>query len=157
MRTATISAILALAIGIAPISARPANALTDTELLALLAGIAAVAVIGKEIRDKRKEESRAPQVSQRKIYGHGKNHGQFQKRNRRLLPAQCLRMIERPGRDDRRVLGARCLERNDVRLSRLPDDCLLSVRTNRGYRDAYGARCVQRNGWTIENTRHWSR
>ncbi len=157
MRTVTITALLALAIGVAPINARPAHALTESELLALLAGAAAVAIIGKEINDRRDEASRAPTVRHSDVHQQKKRYGKHGYNKRRSLPARCLRTIERAGRRDRQVLAARCLKRNDVKLARLPESCKLSVRTDRGFRSAYGARCVKRNGWRIDNGRYWSR
>lgn len=156
MKNVAISAVLAFAIGLLPLGTRPAHALSDKELLALLAGAAAIAVISKELKDKRNEASRVPVTSQYGRHGQNYRYGKDRKKSR-TLPAECIRMIDRPGRKDRQVLGARCLERNDVRIGRLPQECLISVRTDRGFRDAYGSRCVQRAGWTIEDTRRWKR
>ena len=45
---------------------------------------------------------------------------------------------------------AGCLERNDVRLSRLPQRCEMSVIGQKGgHRSAYDAGCLANNGYRI--------
>lgn len=124
--------LLSAALVLGPAGARPAQALDEKELLGLLAGVAALAIIKKELDD-RKDEKRAAAA--------------------RVLPGDCVfRLEDRAGRI-RDVLGPRCLQRSGVNLARLPDQCLREVRTTRGWRNAYARPCLERAGWQVTGRR----
>lgn len=140
--------VLAAAIALGPFSAGPAKALDEKEILGLLAGAAAIAIIKKELDD-RKDERRASEARRR---NETRDQPYWNSRSR-ILPEECsFRLEDRQGRI-RQVIGPRCLERKGVRLSRLPDRCLREVRTTRGWRNAYAARCMEREGWEIQGRR----
>ena len=126
-------------------AAAPARA--DSEDLArALAGIAALAIIGKAIHDRRKDDDvvtrrtgRGPIIEPRPLP---------RRVARRALPAQCLRHAE-TDRGPRRVFGARCLERHYRHAHTLPRDCGRRVWTHRGWRYGYGVRCLRNRGYEI--------
>lgn len=148
MIRALTSLVLAASVAVSPLGARPAQALDEKDLLGLLAGAAAIAIIKKELDD-RKEKERAAQVRRQQTPRYSDT---WSYRNR-VLPARCsFRLEDRRGRI-RNVVGPRCLERQGVRLARLPDNCLREVRTTRGWRNAYGLRCLKKNGWSLDGHR----
>lgn len=142
-----IAAVVTATIAITAFSAAPARA-DDRDLARALAGIAALALIGKAIHD-RNEKDRV-------------THNQHTHRNqyiqprplpervaRKNLPGKCVREVRNHNGKVRRVLGARCLERNYRFSNQLPRSCVRQVETHRGWRWAYGARCLRNNGYQI--------
>ena len=142
-----IAAIVTLTVIITGAFAAPARANSD-DLAKALAGIAALAIIGKVIHDRNKEDrvtrnfnTYQPQVIRPKPLPN--------RVVRKTLPAQCIRQVDTRHGKTRRVLGARCLERNYRFANRLPRSCARQIETQRGWRWAYGARCLRNNGYQI--------
>lgn len=142
-----IAAVVSLTVIITGSFAAPARADGD-DLARALAGIAALAIIGKAIHDRNKRDH----VTH--------NYNTYQPRvirpkplpnrvARKNLPAQCIRHIETRNGNTRRVLGARCLDRNYRFSNQLPRNCARQVETRRGWRWVYGARCLRNNGYQI--------
>ena len=146
-----IALVISLTIAITAVSAAPARA-GDQDLARLLAGIAALAIIGKAIHDRNDKDH----VTQNHIIPRQhtiKPRPLPDRVARKTLPAQCLRDVRGPNGNTRRVLAARCLERNYRFSNELPRGCARQVETQRGWRWAYGARCLRRNGYQIARHR----
>lgn len=144
MKNLAITSCLAIALALGT-GARPAAALEGEELLGLIIGLGALAAIGNELADRRDERAKPAPAVPHARYRHARPR-------HRALPAACLRTVD-TYRGERRVFGARCLARNDVRLARLPDRCRFDIRTNRGFRPVYGSRCLRREGYTVARYR----
>jgi len=141
-----IALIITATIAITGFSAAPARADAD-DLAKALAGIAALAIIGKASHDRRDRD----EVNKRQHVhrDHKLKPRPLPKRAaRNALPAQCLRQAE-SDRGQIRVFGARCLERNYRFANQLPRGCTERVWTQRGWRWAYGARCLRRQGFEV--------
>lgn len=75
-------------------------------------------------------------------------HDRSRRDVRGTIPRECLREVQ-TRRGLERVVGRYCLERSDVRISRLPGHCATRVETRRGVFPVYSPRCLRRNGWHI--------
>ena len=66
----------------------------------------------------------------------------------RLLPAQCFRSFDtRQG--PQLLFGADCLNQNYRFTDRMPDQCLVDVATDDGWRAGYDARCLRDAGYSL--------
>jgi hypothetical protein len=66
----------------------------------------------------------------------------------KLLPAQCFQSQEtRSGTQT--VFGLECLQQNYSFVDRMPIQCLVNVRNERGFADAYEARCLRDAGYSL--------
>lgn len=141
-----IAAVVTATVIITGFTAVPARAGND-DLAKALAGIAALAIIGKVIHDRkdRDQVTRAPQIHYQQPI---KPRPLPDRVSRKALPQQCLRQAE-TGHGVVRVFGARCLENSYRFTNQLPQSCALQVHTQRGWRWAYGARCLRDNGYQI--------
>lgn len=157
MHRLSLSAIAAVSIILSTLHAPVAHA-DDRDLARLLAGIAALAIIGKAIHDRNddrqvtrnddryrpiphRDQSRGPQVITPRPLP--------QSVARKSLPRQCLRQVQTRNGNVRRAFGARCLDRNFRYSNQLPRQCARQVETQRGWRWMYGARCLRNNGYQI--------
>ncbi|MEM9317690.1 MAG: hypothetical protein AAGA70_01640 [Pseudomonadota bacterium] len=126
---------LSLVLGAVALPATPARANNAEDIAGILAGLAALYVIGRAIEqagdDDRNQTAHrpAPQPAQ----------------NLRTAPAQCFR-------DFGAVRGylARCMQNRVARPALLPTACLVRVNTDRGPRNLYTGRCLRQNGWIRE-------
>ncbi len=143
-----IAFVVTATVAITAFSAKPARA-SDQDLARALAGIAVLAIIGKAIHDHNKDDDRVRQKSFVNRQTLIEPRPLPNRVSRRVLPRQCLRTVETRNGNTRRVLGARCLERNYRFSSQLPRSCARQVETRRGWRWAYGARCLRQNGYQI--------
>lgn len=150
-----ITLILALGVVVAGIgAAAPARA--DAEDVAkVLAGIAALAIIGAAIEDARDDRSPPPAYvpPQRPPVVHVPPR-QYVPRPlppqvaRYNLPGQCLRIVKtRYGAD--RVFGAHCLQRRYAYAASLPSRCAQRLPAPRGWAAGYDAGCLQASGYRI--------
>ena len=80
--------------------------------------------------------------------------GQDRGKRHRLpdLPAQCIRRIEKPGKDWQ-VLPSRCLERNDISTRRLPERCEASWPSRQGRQEGFALGCLQKAGYEVSRRR----
>jgi len=148
-----IATILAASIAVTSLSARPAAALTDEQLGALLFGGIALAVIGKAASKRRSEpEIVTPPRRDDRYYPHPPRHRDVQppryRADRKLLPANCLRTFDQR-RGQVRMFGARCLQRDFRYSNRLPNACRISARTTRGVRHGYTPHGLRRHGYRM--------
>ncbi|HAV08941.1 MAG TPA: hypothetical protein DCX13_08695 [Rhodobacteraceae bacterium] len=160
MHRTFIASVLAAALAITGLSSAPAQA-GDKDLARFIMGVAAIGVIAAAVNDANRQERRH---DDREVSRHApapvviapeRNHHKPHLQPRPLperaraavLPGQCLRQVA-DRRGTRNVFVAGCLERNDVRISRLPQRCELSVVGQRGYeRSAFDAGCLANHGY----------
>ncbi|EPX87089.1 hypothetical protein [Salipiger mucosus] len=150
-----IAAVLAASLSITAWSAAPARA--DGKDAARVLGTAATLfILGKTIADARGEDRvdwrfHTPQGQRHRALPEvvGRGFGNRPRHDRRrVLPSRCV--FEVRGGGMRYVLGQGCLQRNGVRVNRLPRECLTRVRTGRGVRPAYVAGCLRRDGYRLD-------
>ena len=131
-----------------PASALPARA-GNQDLLRVLAGIAAIYVVGRAIKESRADAAEDESPRWRDSRRHDLP---------RLLPRRCEVKIR--GRDDTRgwrsaqtararAFDRTCLQQSVARPDRLPDQCRQRLSTRNGTRDVYGGRCLAQNGWQV--------
>lgn len=142
-----IAAVIAMTVAITGFAAAPARADTD-DLAKALAGIAALAIIGKAINDR---NDRDHVTHNQHIYRPHTLHPKPlpQRVHRYALPERCIRQLETHRGQTRKVFGARCLERHYRHANRLPRNCARQIETHRGWRWVYGARCLRENGYRV--------
>lgn len=146
-----IGTLTAVAIAFTAVSAAPAQA-DDRRTARTVATILGLAVAGVIIHDATKDRG------DRYVAPQPKRHVQPQRRieprplpqrvNRKILPQQCLRSY--PTRNGKtQMFGSRCLEQNYRAANRLPQNCAVQIRTDRGPRAGYDARCLSRSGYSL--------
>ncbi len=147
---------LAAVLAITSLTATPARAADQEDIARLLAGLAAVAIIGQAIRneqEKDKKKKKARKSTSRRSYdsdGRYYDDRRYDRpRDRKLLPPRCLRSFDtRNG--TRHGFGPRCLNRHYDYAHRLPDFCLTRIRVEDGSRRIYSARCLRNEGYRLE-------
>jgi hypothetical protein len=159
-----IALILAAAVAVTSLSAAPAYA-ADKDLKRFILGVAALGIAAAAIENNRRGDDgrRNGHVSRQDIYhppvvhapqrGHGSHGGHVAPRplpdraRAAVLPSKCLLQVS-DRRGIRNVYGARCLERSNVSVARLPDYCALTVIGQQGRaRTVYDAGCLTDNGY----------
>ncbi|MEM8979508.1 MAG: hypothetical protein AAGD04_08485 [Pseudomonadota bacterium] len=136
----------------------------DNDLGHFLAGLAALAIIGVAIdeagdRERRKEKALKAKRVEPKVHYKQPIQPNLHRRpdrphkgkaaNWKLLPSRCVRHFGPIG-FERRVFGARCLERHFAHVAQLPSYCRTHVRAQNGrHRIAYDARCLRRAGFRM--------
>ena len=150
-----ISIILAAAIAVTGMTAAPARA--DNDAAKVIAGVAALAIIGAVIAEERKDRRRKA-AARNHVSKHQYNHGKryqdgghryrYQKRSKRhALPVRCRRDgFTRRG--EVYGYGRRCLLNNYSQFNALPHDCAVRARGyNGGQRVIYSGRCLRKHGY----------
>ncbi len=153
-----IAAVVTLTVLITGFSAAPARANNTDDLAKVLAGIAALAIVGKVIHDRR-DKKKKQVIHTPQVHKPHQNHIYRQQTiipkplpkrvARKSLPAHCVRHVQMYNGNTRRVFGARCLNRNYRHAQSLPNHCARQIQTHRGARWVYGARCLRNNGYQI--------
>jgi hypothetical protein len=147
-----IAGITAVSLAFATATPAQANDFGREDFGKLLIGLAAIAAVGAVVRNNDRDKPDRPQTTQtdhRRDSWADLNRPRVrdQHRNARVLPRQCLQTIEtRFGQQ--RLFGQRCLERNDVRVNRLPDRCAVRFYTPRGPRAGFDPLCLREQGYT---------
>ncbi|MEM1274235.1 MAG: hypothetical protein AAGF88_10485 [Pseudomonadota bacterium] len=129
---------LSLAFGAVTVPAAPAHAVDAENVAGILAGLAALYVIGRAIDERNDRNDRSEPVT--------RHSGTIAPPARaRIAPARCFR-------DFGAVRGylMRCMQNHVPRPNLLPAECLVRINTDRGVRNLYTGRCLHRNGWTRE-------
>ncbi len=126
---------LSASIAMAAISvpATPAAATDAEDIAGILAGLAALYVIGRAIEEHNDRGNR----------GGGRVSAPAQ--NPRITPARCFRNFGHV-----RGYLMRCMQNHVPRPNLLPAQCLIHVNTDRGPRNLYRPRCLVNNGWVRE-------
>jgi hypothetical protein len=132
-----IALILATALAITGLSAVPARA--DGDTARLLAGLAALALIGVAIqkKNKRRVVSRNQTVQPLPLPS---------RVTRFDLPQRCLRSRSVNGRQ-RTLFGARCLQKNYIQNRSLPNACRLGYWSGDRNRAGYDPQCLRERGY----------
>ena len=139
-----IALIVSLAITVTAFSAAPARA--DENVRNILAGLAALAVIGAIIKERRDDDDR-PVVTRRvKPQPYVQPRPLPPRVSRRSLPGDCLRSFQTK-RGKRDLLSLHCMERDYPQLADLPRNCVRQVQTKRGDRWGYVPKCLRKNGY----------
>lgn len=155
MKKIILTAVTAAAIAFNPAVTAPAQAADTKDVLGALLGIAAVAAIANEVRKNRDDKRTTNRSSQYDPYypggqwdgQRGRHHGH---REARVLPGQCLRVVDGGRRnDDGIVFPQHCLNQAGVRSRDLPDHCMSRVRSREGRIPVYEARCLADAGWSL--------
>ena len=169
MRFRSIPALLlALLPAASPATAAPARPSGD-DLARLLAGAAALYVIGRAVsksraddHDRKKDKEKKRKHDDRN-WDRGRDHDRGYRdydrghrgwdhrghgRGVRALPAECLARYE-TRRGDVRAFSRNCLKREYRGTARLPDACRTTIRTRNGLRDVYGPRCLAGAGYRL--------
>lgn len=124
---------VSIALGAISLPATPASATDAEDIAGILAGLAALYVIGRAIE----EHNDRPRG--------GAHASPPPQQNHRIAPAQCFRDF-----GNARGYLMRCMQNNVSRPNLLPSQCLIHVNTNRGPRNLYRGRCLAQNGWQRE-------
>lgn len=153
--------IAAASIAITGFAAAPARA-DNEDVSRALAAILGIAIVGAVIHDARKDKAKRQQDAYRvkqKPYKRPqlkKHHRkEVQPRplpdrvGRKLLPASCLRTVERRNGNKNRQFGRRCLNNNYVNVHRLPQRCARAIETHRGLRRGFGVKCMRAEGYRL--------
>ncbi|SES28034.1 hypothetical protein SAMN04490244_10932 [Tranquillimonas rosea] len=151
--------ILGAALALTPAASLPARA-APNDLGRIIAGVAALAIVGKLIHDNRAEAKEAEPEDDRhdrwtdRDRGDDLRHrdgagrgGKGGRGARRSLPAACLRDV--PGRAGRWA-GAACLERAGVPTARLPQRCAARIHAHGRERPVFAPRCLARAGYRFD-------
>lgn len=139
-----IGLVTAFSIAVTGLTAAPARAASDEDIAGILAGLVILGAVAAAVNSKKR--TREVTVEQPKPHRQTPRHN---RRNARLLPAECLRIA---WVDDTRMryFAKRCLQRNYRHADSLPRYCRTRVETSRGrIAKGYNARCLRREGYRI--------
>lgn len=148
------------AIALASLAPAPVAAQTNDgleQLLGTLAGLAIFGAVIHELSQDQKRDSKSGHVAHPPRWDHGSNKpgkghgakGNGGKHSRlQAMPRACLLRVDRA--DTRFAFARRCLQRNKVALSRLPNQCRTKVMRNGRLRPGYSASCLSRRGYVLE-------
>lgn len=153
-----IALILAAATAVSTLSAAPARA--DEDIGKVLAGLAALAIIGAALNDAR--DDNPPVVHRRSHPYPGNSVGRpYERRSpvvnprplpqrvtRNDLPQQCLRRFE-GYRGNTRLFGLNCLQRNYRHVNQLPYACRVQVGNGRQGNVGYEPVCLRERGYRV--------
>lgn len=154
MKSRFIAGLAALALGLTAVTATPAMADRQSDnLLKLLLGGAAVALVIKELKDKKKKSTPVYQQPRNPRWDdRDRRRDQHGWRNR-MIPSRCVVQVRtHSGRQS--FVSGECVEDYGFRKS-LPKSCAFELRGPRGKRDFYGSQCLARNGYQIDYARRY--
>lgn len=139
MRKTILNITLVTALGFSSVGATPAMANDNERLGQILLGVAALAILGKAIEDRKDRKQATTHNPPRQVTAP----------RRKVLPRDCVRRhATRQGHV--RMAAQRCLKNSNVRVNRLPDGCFERVRTLQGkVRRGFGVRCLKNRGFVF--------
>lgn len=148
IRTA-LGAAAGLAMALGTLGPTPVRAASDEDIARLLAGLAALAIVGKALSEAR-EEDRADGARHRPYAYHPRHGGDGAPRlgRHRTVPVECMR-VTRTRDGVRRVFLRPCVDSRVRKPWAMPRQCLTRVRTQSGPRQAYVGHCLRRNGFRL--------
>ena len=123
-----------VALGAISLPATPASATDAEDIAGILAGLAALYVIGRAIEQHNDRPRGSAHVAPPPP-----------PQNHRIAPARCFRDFGHA-----RGYLMRCMQNHVSRPNLLPAQCLIHVNTDRGPRNLYRPRCLAQNGWVRE-------
>lgn len=123
----------------------PAPARADADLQRFLAGAAGLVILYGILDANRRANAASPPA---RHWQPDPRHGRGQPAPHRrplALPAQCAIEVAARGRGQPRnvLYTERCLQRQGVNTARLPQQCRVTLRTDRGTRAVYDGACLQ--------------
>ncbi|MFP4044799.1 MAG: hypothetical protein ACLFTP_09580 [Rhodosalinus sp.] len=138
--------VAAAALAAGALAPSPARAASEEDIAKILAGLAALAIVGKALSDRDRDDDDKPPV----IAPHRpkpKDHYR-PRHDAKTVPVRCLRTYEtRQG--VRRVVMRGCAERTVAEPWKLPRQCLFRVQTRHGPAEVYGGRCLRKSGYRL--------
>ncbi|WP_406647864.1 hypothetical protein QEZ52_03005 [Aliisedimentitalea scapharcae] len=144
-----IAIVLAASVAVTGFTAAPARAGDD--LGKILAGLAAIALIGVAVEKRRKDKAEVVTRNPVHVDPYKPKHGGPRNLPPRVarydLPRHCVRTF--PGAGETRILGLRCLKNNYSYVGSLPQACRVTVDTGHKHRTGYVARCLKKRGYRI--------
>ena len=143
-----ITGVVAIASLVAVLAAAPARA-DNQDLKRFIGAAATLYLLGQAIEHNggrvTYQQPRGPKYGQGHGYGHGGgNHG-----GKRALPGQCVRTVWGQNNRKRNVMTNACLNRNGVRVNRLPDMCEQRFWLKGQVMSGFGVQCLRGNGWKL--------
>lgn len=130
--------------------AAPARADAD-DVAKALAGIAAIAIIGKAISDNNKRKQ--DHVTRNSHHHNPAPRPVPQRFSRYDLPGHCLVDLNLGRQGAVRMFSKRCLQQNYRFSHDLPNVCEQRFWTDRGTRRGYSPRCLRESGYRISRNR----
>lgn len=155
MTKTLLASILAMSLGLASVTATPAQAGED-DAAKIVVGALALLALSKAVQDKKATVQVSRQNSYEHSHGaHGrhshewqKSHGQKKKLSK-TLPGKCQFDVKTARGREWPVFGKACLQKRMQRADRLPAWCEKTINTNRGPRDVYDAHCLSQVGFKV--------
>ena len=145
--------VLATSIALTGFSTAPVQA-DDSDVAKLIAGFAALAIIGAAINDNQSNNNVRVHKHYNKPRVHHRPHVQHtykpkpKVRSNKVVPARCLvHLNTRDGK--RRGFGNNCLSKHAKQYNNLPRYCKSSVKSNGKWRSYFNAQCLQKAGWRM--------
>lgn len=137
---------LSASLGLAAVAV-PAPAQANDDVANIIAGLAALFIIGAAIEQHNDRDDRARATAQqtRPQQTRPQQQARPNRQADRVAPARCFR--ETGGV---RGYSRRCMQNHAARPELLPRGCLVQVNTDRGPRTLYAGRCLRQNGWVRE-------
>lgn len=151
------------------VTAPPARAADAREIATIVAGLAAVGLIAKAVKDNKdkaaaRRDRYAPAQAEPYDYrlettrnsrhdgdrhdnGRGPRYGDGWRKS--VLPGECVRSVE-TRRGYRQVVSERCLESQGVRTSRLPNRCDIDADYRGRSYAGYDVSCLRAQGYRFE-------
>lgn len=144
------STILAASLALTSFTATPVRAADSGEIGRLLLGAGALFIIGSALSNNTSSGNSSREVTRHNYPPVTRNRyvEPYKVKPRyKVVPSSCLReSYSNHGKV--RYFGSRCLQQNMRHSAGLPGACLMSVRTDRGWRQGYDPRCLRQYGYT---------
>lgn len=133
-----IAGVTALSLTFATAMPAQANGIDRDDAGKIIFGIVALAALGAAIENRNDNDERVTQTRS--------PQRQPTQTHQTRLPSECLREV---GRNDR-IFTRNCLQRNDVRVNRLPNRCEVRVFTGNRSRNGFDPSCLRQEGYRID-------
>lgn len=150
MKRQFIASVLAVSIAFTGFSTAPAKA--GNELEQFLFGVTALMIIGAAMSDQNNGQVTRKKPHQQAVttphYKPKKKKTHKPRRNMKKMPWECVAKRRLHGRSGPRLIKANCAWNNVRRPNLLPNRCMTTKHTRRGFRDFYIAPCLRRAGWS---------
>jgi hypothetical protein len=147
MKRQFIASVLAVSIAFTGFSSAPAKA--GNEMDQLLFGITALVILGAAMNAQNHGQAVTPKNGPQVVhYKPKKKKAHKPKRNAKKMPWECVAKRRLHGQNGPRLIKANCAWNNVRRPNLLPNRCMITKHTRRGFRDFYVAPCMRRAGWS---------
>jgi hypothetical protein len=151
MKRQFIASVLAVSIAFTGLSTAPAKA--GNEMEQFLFGVTALMILGADMNGQNQGQAVTTKNKHKKgpkvvHYKPNKKKAHKPKRNMKKMPWECVAKRRLHGRSGPRLIKANCAWNNVRRPNLLPNRCMVTKHTRRGFRDFYVAPCMRRAGWS---------